>query len=206
MDSEVLLGALHGGGFEVTDMKDADIGIVNTCAFIEDAKRESIDTVLELVELKKRGDLSAVVVAGCLPQRYGEALLKGIPEVDAFIGCDQIPQVDKILERLQKKRGFCDVAKSPSFIYNHNHPRFFITPPYYIYVKISEGCGNRCSFCVIPSIKGAYRSRPMESIIEEVNKASESRRLSEINLIGQDTTLYGSDIYGRPAINDNTPE
>ena len=202
VDSEVLLGVLQKGGFEIDDIRNADIGVVNTCAFIDDAKEESLNTILELVELKEKARLRAVIVAGCFPQRYGKALLEGLPEVDAFIGCDQILKIADIARRLDKNRKVCEVSPVPSFIYNHTHPRIQITPPHYVYVKISEGCKNRCSFCVIPSIKGDYRSRPIESILEEVSQISKEQRLSEINLVGQDTTFYGTDIYGSPAIKE----
>ncbi len=200
VDSEVLLGVLKKEDYETADIKDADIGIVNTCAFIDDAKTESIDTILELTELKKAKRLSAVVVAGCLPQRYGKVLLKGLPEVDAFIGCDEIPKIARILRSLDKNKKLYDVSAKPSFIYSHTHPRIQITPPHYAYVKVSEGCENRCSFCVVPSIKGAYRSRPIESVIKGVEAISARQRLSEIDLVGQDVTLYGKDLYGKPAI------
>jgi ribosomal protein S12 methylthiotransferase len=193
---------LKEGGFEITELRDADIGLVNTCAFIDDAKKESIDTILELIELKKKKRLSAVVVCGCLPQRYGKALLKGLSEIDAFIGFDQITKIADILKNINKSKKIYEVTRKPSFIYSHTHPRIHITPPHYIYVKISEGCENRCSFCVIPSIKGPFRSRPIESILEEVKLSSKRQRISEINLIGQDTTLYGKDIYGKPHIRE----
>jgi len=200
VDSEVLLGILKKAGYEIVDMGEADIGIVNTCAFIDDAKEESIDIILELIELKKDSRLKAVVVAGCLPQRYGDALPKGLPEVDAFIGCDQILKVADVLRRIDSGNKLCEVSAKPSFIYDHTDPRVYITPSHYAYVKISEGCGNRCSFCTVPAIRGDYRSRPIESILEEADQLSKDKRLSEINLIGQDTTLYGIDLYGKPAI------
>lgn len=202
VDSEILLGVLKDEGFEIVDMKDAEIGIVNTCAFIDDAKNESIDNILKLIQLKKAAKLSAVVVAGCLPQRYGAALIKGLPEVDAFFGCDQILKAADIIRGIKNNKRICEVSRKPAFIYSHSHPRFYITPPHYAYVKISEGCGNRCSFCAVPAIKGAYRSRPIESVLAEAEQISRERKLSELNLIGQDTTLYGIDIYGKPAINE----
>jgi ribosomal protein S12 methylthiotransferase len=158
--------------------------------------------ILEAAGLKKKGRLSKVIVAGCLPQRYGAGLVKGLPEVDGLIGCGDIEKIAALVRRLSQQEAVCEVSKSPSFIYSHSHPRFRITPPHYIYVKISEGCKNRCSFCVIPDIKGDYRSRPIESVLAEVDNASKEARISEINLVGQDTTLYGSDIYGAPKINE----
>ena len=194
VDSEVLLGILEKNGFEIAELRDADIGIVNTCAFIDEAKQESIDMALELIGLKNTGKLKAVVVAGCLSQRYGKALVKKLPEVDAFIGCGDIEKISDILKKISKKETAYEVSKTPSFIYSHAHPRYRITPPHYAYVKISEGCENRCSFCVIPSIKGSYRSRPIESVLKEVDGLSKAAHLSEINLVGQDTTLYGTDL------------
>jgi len=153
-----------------------------------------------LIGLKTTGKLKAVVVAGCLSQRYGKALVKELPEVDAFIGCGDIEKISDILKKISKKETAYEVSKTPSFIYSHAHPRYRITPPHYAYVKISEGCKNRCSFCVIPSIKGSYRSRPIESVLKEVDGLSKAARLSEINLVGQDTTLYGTDADGEPKI------
>ena len=202
VDSEVLIGVLEKEGFKITDIKEADIGIVNTCAFIDDAKKESIDMILELTELKKAKGLKNVVVAGCLSQRYGRSLLEELPEVDAFIGCNEILKVGNVLQSLDKEKRLCEVSSNPSFIYNDSIPRIQITPPHYAYVKISEGCENRCSFCVIPSIKGEYRSRAIESILREVEIISKKAKLSEINLIGQDTTNYGKDLYGKRRISE----
>lgn len=202
VDSEVLLGILEKKGFAIVELREADIGIVNTCAFIDEAKQESIDMVLELVSLKKTGKLKAVVVAGCLSQRYGKTLIKEFPEVDAFIGCGDIEKIGDIVKRLSGKEASYAVSENPSFIYSHTNPRLQITPPHYAYVKISEGCRNRCSFCVIPSIKGSYRSRPIESVLKEIENISAKTHLSEINLIGQDTTLYGADIYGKSRITE----
>lgn len=200
VDSEIILGILDKNGFEIAELREADIGIVNTCAFIDEAKQESVDMILELTGLKKEGKLKAVVVAGCLSQRYGKTLAAELPEVDAFIGCGDIEKIGAILGRLRKKEAVYEVSKAPGFLYSHAHPRVLITPPHYAYVKISEGCKNRCSFCVIPSIRGDYRSRPMESVLKEVEDISQRAHLSEINIVGQDTTLYGEDIYGRPQI------
>ena len=195
-----MLGSLAKEGFEIVDMKDADIGIVNTCAFIDEAKEESIDIILEMVALKKENRLKAVVVAGCLPQRYGRVIIKDLPEVDAFMGCDEVLKAAEVIKRIVPGRAICDVGDRPSFIYSHTDPRFRMTPPHFAYVKISEGCGNRCSFCIVPEIRGGYRSRPIESVLEEVERLSAEKKLSEVNLVGQDTTLYGTDLYGKPAI------
>jgi len=202
VDSEIMLGALREDGFVIVDINEADVGIVNTCAFIDEAKRESIDIILKLAELKKTNKLKALMVAGCLPQRFGDGLLDILPEVDAFIGCDEILKAPAILRRLAEGGRLCRISPNPSFIYSHLHPRIRITPGHYAYIKISEGCDNRCSFCIVPSIKGGYRSRPVESVLSEVRGISNEGRLSEINLVGQDTTFYGKDLYGKPALGE----
>lgn len=194
VDSEILLGILRNNGFRISELNEADIGIINTCAFIDEAKRESIDMILDVIDLKKKGRLSKVIVAGCLAERYNRALLKDVPEIDGLIGCGDIEKICALIGRLNNKEAVSEISKTRSFIYSHAHPRLRITPPHYMYVKISEGCGNRCSFCVIPDIKGGYRSRPVESILAEVENASKKARVSEINLIGQDTTLFGADL------------
>lgn len=200
VDSEILLGILKDKGFRISELAEADIGIINTCAFIDEAKQESINMILDVIGLKKKGRLSKVVVAGCLAQRYGGALLKDMPEVDGFIGCGDIEKIDALLGRLNSGKVVSEISQNPSFIYNCAHPRFRITPSHYMYVKISEGCRNRCSFCVIPDIKGDYRSRTVESVLREVEDASKKARISEINLVGQDTTLFGADKGGKPKI------
>ena len=134
VDSEVLLGTLKRDGFEIVDIYEADIGIVNTCAFIEDAKKESIDMIMELTALKKADRLRTIVVAGCMAQRYGRDLQKTLPEVDVFIGSDQILKISHVLKNLKKKTDICEISKIPSFIYDHTHPRFFITPNHTIHI------------------------------------------------------------------------
>ncbi|MFH0840028.1 MAG: 30S ribosomal protein S12 methylthiotransferase RimO [Candidatus Omnitrophota bacterium] len=202
VDSEILLGILEDNGFQISELVEADIGIINTCAFIDEAKRESIDMILEVIDLKKKGRLSKVIVAGCLAERYGKALMKDMPEVDGFIGCGDIEKIGALIGKLNNNEAVSEISKTHSFIYSHTHPRVKITPPHYMYVKISEGCRNRCSFCVIPDIKGDYRSRPLESVINEVEDASQCAHISEINLVGQDTTLFGADTAGKPKITE----
>jgi len=188
-----MLGILEREGYRITDIDKADIGIVNTCGFIDDAKTESIDTILSLIGLKKAKALEKIVVSGCLSQRYRDYLFREFPEIDAFIGSDQVEDIASILNALGDKR-ISKFTERPMFIYSHLHPRFFITPDHYIYVKICEGCDNMCSYCVIPSIKGGFRSRPPESVIDELKGILAHRDVSEINIIGQDTTLYGRDL------------
>jgi len=167
VDSENILGGLSLKGYAVTDMDKADIGIVNTCAFIEDAKVESIDAILDLIDLKRKGKLSKVIVYGCLAQRYKDKLRRELPEVDAFIGKTSL---------------------------NHSLGRFQLTPKHYAYLKICEGCINNCSYCVIPKIKGKFTSLDIDSILGKIEKLNKSK-VSEVNIIGQDITGYGLDLY-----------
>ncbi|OGX43826.1 MAG: ribosomal protein S12 methylthiotransferase RimO [Omnitrophica WOR_2 bacterium RIFCSPLOWO2_12_FULL_46_30] len=168
VDSQNLLGCLSRKGYQIVDIQDAEIGLVNTCSFIEEAKKESIEAILGLIDLKKEGRLRKVIVAGCLVQRYKEELLPNLEEIDAFVG---------------------RMALS-----NENKESFPLTPRHFAYLKISEGCNHTCSFCVIPKIKGHLQSRRMESILEEV-RIMDNVGKREINIIGQDASAYGLDIY-----------
>ncbi len=167
-DSEAILGQLRAKGCSVVDIAKAEIGIVNTCSFIEDAKTESIEAILDLVDLKKEGRLKKIIVAGCLAQRYGDTLRKELPEVDAFVG---------------------KIALGPG-----GSKRFAITPRHYAYVKICEGCVNNCSFCIIPKIKGRFVSLGLEHVLEKARQL-DAERISELNVIGQDICGWGLDLY-----------
>lgn len=194
VDSEVALGGLKQEGFEiVADVRKADVAIVNTCGFIEEAKVESVETILSLCELKKKGKLSAVVVLGCLAQRFGPELQKELEEVDGIVGTNNYGDLAKVLLPLKNKKKVYQVEPKPYYILDEKTPRFTLTPAYTAYVKISEGCINACSYCMIPKMKGPHRSRPVESIVEEVRRLAGERKLSEINLIGQDTAAFGFD-------------
>ena len=166
VDSENILGRLNLRGYPVVDIDKADVAVVNTCAFIEDARRESIDAILDLIDLKKQGRLKKIIVYGCLAQRYKDDLRKELPEIDAFVGRVSL---------------------------NHEVNRYVITPRHYAYLKICEGCVNNCSFCSIPGIKGKFSSLDMGSILNKVDKFNKEQ-LSEINIIGQDITGYGLDL------------
>ncbi len=193
VDSEVMLGCLRQGGFEITtDEKKADVIVVNTCGFINDAKEESIDRILRLAELKTSGRCRALVVAGCLTQRYREELSIELPEVDCFIGTGEYHRIAEIIKEGFKERVRVGI---PEFIADHSTPRVLSTPGHYAYVKVAEGCSNMCSYCTIPSIRGSFRSRTEESIVKEV-EALASKGVKEINLIAQDTTSYGLDGKG----------
>jgi len=195
VDSEVALGSLQKHGYTIVrDLKDADVAVVNTCGFIEEAKVESIETILRLCEMKKKGKLSAVVVLGCLAQRHGEELRKEIgDEVDAIIGTDSFEDLPRLLEPLKNKAKIYEVKDKPRYLLTEDSPRYSLTPEYMAYVKISEGCINACSYCVIPKMKGVHRSRTIESVVAEIERLSSERKLSEINLIGQDTAAFGYD-------------
>jgi ribosomal protein S12 methylthiotransferase len=169
VDSENILGRLSLKGYPVVDMDKADVAIVNTCSFIEEAKRESVDAILDLAKLKKEGRLKKIIVYGCLAQRYKDILRKELPEVDAFIGKVSL---------------------------NHEVKRFPITPRHFVYLKICEGCVNNCSYCVIPKIKGRSVSLDEDSILRKV-RIFNKEKVSEINIIGQDITGYGIDLCGR---------
>ena len=195
VDSEVALGGLAKEGYTIVrDLADAEIAIVNTCGFIEEAKTESIETILKLCQLKKKGKLAAVVVLGCLAQRYGPELQKEIKEADAIIGTNSYGELAKVLEPLRKKEKVYEVKAKPRYLLDDETPRYSLTPGHYAYVKISEGCINACSYCVIPQMKGAHRSRSIESILNEIRHITDARKLSEINLVGQDTAAFGYDV------------
>jgi len=194
VDSEVALGGLEKHGYDIVrDVTEADIAVVNTCGFIEDAKKESIDVILQLCELKKKGSLSAVVVLGCLAQRYGPELAKELKEVDAIVGTNNFEDLALLEPLKEKKDKIYEVKSKPRYLLNEDSPRHFLTPRHFAYVKISEGCINACSYCVIPRMKGPHRSRSVESILNEIENISRDRPLSEINLIGQDTAAFGFD-------------
>ena len=198
VDSEVICGQLREKGYRISEKIDnSDIVIVNTCSFIREAVEESIEEILNLVKLKKEGKIKHIIVTGCLPQRYkDDNLSQELPEVDAFLGVGDLLDIDNLIKSVLQNEQIYEVSTEPKFLYNHSTPRTILTPKHYAYIKISEGCQNNCSYCLIPQIRGNHRSRKMEDIIEEVKLLSEKQNLSEIILIGQDTTLYGIDLYG----------
>lgn len=198
VDSEVMLGLLAERGHTFTDdAAAAEIIVVNTCAFIEDAKKEAIGVILEMAEHKRSGSCGLLIVTGCLPQRYKDELVKLFPEVDAFIGAGEFNRIADIVEK--RRAGPSVHVGRPTYIYDHAVPRIQATPRHTAYIKISEGCFHPCSFCVIPKIRGGFRSRRPESIVEEA-RGMLKRGVKEINLVGQDTTAYGrgmgSDLAG----------
>jgi ribosomal protein S12 methylthiotransferase len=193
VDSEVMSGLLVQDHYEmVQEPAEADVVLINTCGFIDAAKAESIDTIVEISRLKQEGMLRKLVVAGCLSQRYPQELATELPEVDLFIGTGEIPHIINILrehERNQNRRHYVGI---PEYLYDHVTPRLRSTPSYTAFVKISEGCDHKCAFCIIPKLRGPHRSRSIESVVKEATMLTQSG-VKEINLIAQDLTAYGRD-------------
>lgn len=197
VDAEVMMGLVRKAGHTVTAMEeDAEVIIVNTCAFIKDATEESIEAVLELAELKETGRLKYLITTGCLAERYKDGLMKELPEVDAYLGTGEVDRIADVIDGLSKgERNKVHGSAGPGFLYSHDTPRLRFTPRHWSYVKISDGCDNRCSYCVIPILRGPMRSRPSRSVVEEARMLA-SQGVKEICLIAQDTTAYGTDKKG----------
>jgi len=192
VDSEVLLGLLANDGFvPAPSLDEADVVIVNTCAFIQAAVEESIETVLEAAQAKTHGRINKIVVTGCLPQRYGETLAREIPEVDLWIGTGEFPRIPQLL----RGGGPTVLIETPRYLYDHHTPRIITNTPHAAYVKIAEGCSHPCTFCLIPQLRGGYRSRQMDSVIREVEQLV-AGGVIEVTLVAQDTTAYGVDKGG----------
>jgi ribosomal protein S12 methylthiotransferase len=204
VDAEIMLGDIAANGMEVTaDAEQADVLIVNTCAFIDSAKEESIEAILEAHQrrgLRKKAG-QKLVVSGCMSQRFSKELAAEIPEVDAFMGLDQVADAGKIIQQVVAKESAPPlnlVTPKPRYIPDYTTPRFRLTPRHYSYLKIAEGCNHPCSFCVIPQMRGRHRSRPLESVETEIRNLVEEG-IKEINLISQDTTYYGMDLWEEKA-------
>jgi ribosomal protein S12 methylthiotransferase len=189
VDSEVILGLLAQDGLTVTSsVEEADVVIVNTCAFIQEAVQESIEMILEVAKAKKDGKVNKLIVAGCLPQRYGEKLAQEIPEVDLWAGTGDFPQIPQWL----KTGSPAVLIGTPRYLYDHHTPRIITNTPHSAYVKIAEGCSHPCTFCLIPRLRGKYRSREANSIIRETETLA-AMGIVEVTLVAQDTTAYGVD-------------
>jgi ribosomal protein S12 methylthiotransferase len=223
VDSEVMLGLAQEAGHELTrDPSAADVLVVNTCAFIDSAKQESIDAILEMAEHKRTGACRRLVVTGCMAERYRDELKKEIPEIDAVLGTGEVPQIvgaiaggaasvgrpeGRPLHFLRSGQSLIQplipnpqsLRARPTYLYDASTPRVMATPRHYAYVKIAEGCDYKCAFCIIPTLRGAYRSRPAESIVREA-RALAARGVRELLLISQDTTFYGVDRHERGAL------
>lgn len=201
VDSEIMIGLIRDAGYNITDKKeDSDIIIVNTCGFIESAKTEAIDALLDAASYKKNGKCIGVIAAGCLAQRYAENIIKEIPEVDSVLGINGYDCIVNAIENVisGERFDFYEYTGDVSYIGLH---RVLSTPPGSAYVKISEGCDNRCAYCAIPYIRGPFRSRKKEDIISEVHELASSG-IKEIVLVAQDTSRYGKDLYGKPVLSE----
>ncbi len=221
VDSEVMMGLLSAGGAQITSRaEDADVIVVNTCSFIDSAKQESVDTILEMAQHRASGRAQKLIVAGCLVERYRKEIQKNIPEVDAVVGTGELQQIlsaagieperpehspfvilngrseghaREAAGRFSKEAWDGAIADLPNYLYDENTPRLLATPKYSAYIKIAEGCDHPCSFCIIPQLRGKFRSRRFESVIAEAQRLGR-QGVREITLIGQDTTCYGEDL------------
>jgi ribosomal protein S12 methylthiotransferase len=194
VDSEVMLGLAERAGHTVTaDAADADVLVVNTCSFIESARKESVDAILEMASHKTGGRCRRLVVTGCMAERYREELRKEIPEIDVVLGTNEVPTIVSALQ------GRADALPTRDYLYNDRTPRHLTTPSHYAYLKIAEGCNYKCSFCIIPRLRGRYRSRPADSILREARDLA-ARGVKELLLVSQDTTYFGNDRGERGAL------
>ena len=201
VDSEVLLGLLSQAGYEITPRPDqADILIVNTCAFIEPARKESVRAILEAGGYKQTGKCRLLLVTGCLAQRYPEELLAEMPEIDGLAGTGAVPEIAGLVSRALNGEKVVAVG-APGYTYSSDLPRLQATLPHTAYLKIAEGCSNRCSFCVIPGLRGQTRSRPLPELVREAGQL-QAGGVKELILVAQDTTLYGHDLAGRTRLPD----
>lgn len=195
LDTEVMLGHIATAGYEITpNAEEADIVVINTCAFINDAKKESIDEILELAWLKENANLKGIIVTGCLAQRYKEEIENELPEVDAILGTGSIHSIVKAISEVEKGNKYAEIGNIDEVTLGGD--RIVTTGEVFAYLKISEGCNNRCTYCSIPSIRGKFRSRHMDEIITEAKELVDMG-IKELVVIGQDTTAYGIDLYGK---------
>ncbi|MCR4693357.1 MAG: 30S ribosomal protein S12 methylthiotransferase RimO [Firmicutes bacterium] len=198
-DAEIMLGILAQKGHKIVNApEEAEVIIVNTCGFITPAKQESIDTILEMARYKSEGNCRLLIATGCLSERYNTEMEQEIPELDAIIGTGDFDKIEKIIEKAEKGEKIC-IFGHQDYTLPENLPRVLSTPFYTAYLKIADGCDNNCTYCAIPKIRGHYKSRKIEDIIEEAVRLSENG-VKELILIAQDTTRYGIDLYGEPSL------
>ena len=201
VDSELMLGMLTEAGFPLAERaEDAECVIVNTCAFIDRARQESVDTILELARLKESGQCRALIVTGCLTQRYGADIMSEMPEVDGILGTSELPRIVELVRQAASRHDWATSAP-PGYLYDATTPRLLSTKAPYAYVKIAEGCDMGCTFCAIPQFRGRHRSRPLADIVKEVEGLA-ARGVQEAILVSQDTLAYGRDIAGNGDIAD----
>ena len=195
LDTEVMLGHINKAGYDITpEQEEADIIVINTCAFIEDAKKESIDNILDIAWLKENGNLKGIIVTGCLAERYREEIMKEFSEVDCVLGTGSVHSIVKAIEEIEKGKKYQEYGDKNTVELGGD--RIITTGDAFAYLKISEGCNNRCTYCSIPNIRGKFRSRPIDDIIKEAKELTEMG-IKELIVIGQDTTAYGIDLYGK---------
>ena len=200
VDTENMLGILKNKGFEFTDDEwEADIIAINTCCFIGDAKQESINTILEMAEHKKDARCKVLVVAGCLAHRYQDEIIKEIPEVDAFVGTSSYDKIADMINSVLEEKGISNFVEDANRMPMVEADRIVTTPGYYEYLKIAEGCDKHCTYCVIPKVRGSFRSFPIEYLVNQTKKLLEGG-VKEIILVAQETTLYGVDLYGKKSL------
>ena len=200
VDTENMLGILKNKGFEFTDDEwEADIIAINTCCFIGDAKQESINTILEMAEHKKDARCKVLVVAGCLAHRYQDEIIKEIPEVDAFVGTSSYDKIADMINSVLEEMGISNFVEDANRMPMVEADRIVTTPGYYEYLKIAEGCDKHCTYCVIPKVRGSFRSFPIEYLVNQTKKLVEGG-VKEIILVAQETTLYGVDLYGKKSL------
>ena len=200
VDTENMLGILKNKGFEFTDDEwEADIIAINTCCFIGDAKQESINTILEMAEHKKDARCKVLVVAGCLAHRYQDEIIKEIPEVDAFVGTSSYDKIADMINSVLEEKGISNFVEDANRMPMVEADRIVATPGYYEYLKIAEGCDKHCTYCVIPKVRGSFRSFPIEYLVNQTKKLVEGG-VKEIILVAQETTLYGVDLYGKKSL------
>ena len=199
VDTEMMLGLLNKDGYTFTDDEhEADVVVVNTCCFIGDAKEESVNTILEMAELKKEGRCKALIVTGCMAQRYKQEILDEIPEVDGILGTSTYDEISNVLKKVlggSRESCFHDLNALP----NVEVPRVVTTGGYYAFLKIAEGCDKRCTYCIIPDLRGSYRSVPMEKLLAEAKDLAD-QGVKELILVAQETTVYGKDLYGEKSL------
>ena len=198
LDTEVMLGHLVAAGYDITpDETEADIVVINTCAFINDAKQESIENILDIAWLKENNNLKGIIVTGCLAERYRDEVMKEMPEVDALLGTGSVHSIVKAVEAIENGQKFSEFLDKNEVALGGD--RILTTGEVFSYLKISEGCDNRCTYCAIPDIRGKFRSRPMDELVEEAKELADMG-IKELVVIGQDTTAYGIDLYGKYAL------
>ena len=196
VDSEVMLGILCKNNFRiVTEEAEADFIVINTCCFIKDALEESIETILEMAEYKKIGRCKGLIVAGCLGQRYQKEIFEEMPEVDAVIGTTAYESIAEVMKQLLQGQKTIKCLTDRNQAMTEQNLRMLSTPGYYAYLKISEGCDNHCTYCIIPKIRGTHRSRSLESLLEEAEFLAK-QGVKELLLVEQDNSIYGKDLYG----------